>query len=53
MVGYIRADRTIVMGDSILMIMECKSQDRERKAYEEEIDEFFIHQPNKIKLIQF
>jgi hypothetical protein len=34
MVGDIRADRAIVMGDSIRMVMKCKSQDGERKAYE-------------------
>jgi len=44
MVGDIRADRAIAMGDSIRMVMKCKSQDGERKAYEQETDKLFIHQ---------
>ncbi len=45
MVGDIRADRAIVMGDSIRMVMKCKSQHGERKAYEQETDKPFIHKP--------
>ena len=45
MVGGKRADRTIVMGNSIRMVMKCKSQDGERKANDQEIDKFPIHQP--------
>ncbi len=45
MVGDIRADGTIVMGDSILMMVECKSQNREKKANDQQIDKFSIHQP--------
>jgi hypothetical protein len=43
MVGGIRADRAIVMGDSIRMVMKCKSQDGERKAYEQETDKPSFH----------
>jgi hypothetical protein len=43
MVGDIRADRAIVMGDSICMVMKCKSQDGERKTNQQEIDKFSIH----------
>ncbi len=46
MVRDIRADRAIVMSNSILMMMKCKSQNRERKANEQEIDKFSIHQAN-------
>jgi hypothetical protein len=35
MMGGKRADRTIVMGDSVLMMMKCKSQERERKTNEQ------------------
>jgi hypothetical protein len=45
------ANRATVMGSSIRMIMECKSQDRERKANEEEIEKFFTHQSTEIRLI--
>ena len=31
------------MGDSIRMVMKCKSQDGERKAYEQEIDRSSLH----------
>jgi hypothetical protein len=46
----IKADRTIVIADSILMMMECKSQYGERKANDQEIDKFSGHQPVEIKL---
>lgn len=39
------------MGSSICMIMECKSQDRERKTNEEEIGKLFTHQSTEIRLI--
>jgi hypothetical protein len=45
MVGDIRADRAIVMADSIRMVMKCKSQDGEKKAYEQETENPFIHKP--------
>jgi hypothetical protein len=45
------ANRAIVMGSSIRMIMECKSQDRERKANKKEIDKLFTHQSTEIRLI--
>jgi hypothetical protein len=32
MVGEIRADGAIITGGSILMMMKCKSQNRERKT---------------------
>ncbi|MGD0919029.1 MAG: hypothetical protein ABSB22_21500 [Thermodesulfobacteriota bacterium] len=44
------ADRTIVMGDSILMMMECKSQDGERETNEQEINKFSIHQANNLPI---
>jgi len=40
------------MGNSILMIMECKSQYRERKANEEEINKFSVHQANNLPTMQ-
>jgi hypothetical protein len=43
MVGDIRADRAIVMGDSIRVLMKCKSQNGERNAYEQEIDKLSLH----------
>jgi hypothetical protein len=43
MVGDIRADKAIVMGDSIRMVMKCKSQDGQRKPYEQEIDKLSPH----------
>ena len=43
MVGDNRADRAMVMGDSIRMVMKCKSQDGERKAYEQETDKSSFH----------
>jgi len=49
-VGDIKADRTIVIGDSILMMMECKSQYGEGKANEQEIDKFSVHQPVEMEL---
>jgi hypothetical protein len=48
MKGGERADRAIVMGNSIRMVMKCKSQDGEKKAYEQEGGKFSIHQPNNI-----
>jgi hypothetical protein len=36
MVGDIRADRTIVMGDFISMMMKCKPQNGERKTNQQE-----------------
>ena len=33
------------MGNSIRMVVKCKSQNRERKAYDKEIDKPFIHKP--------
>ena len=35
------------MGDSIVMMMECKSQYGKRKTNEQEISKFFVHQPVK------
>ena len=35
----------LCMGGSILMMMECKSQDGKRKANKQKIGKFFIHQP--------
>jgi hypothetical protein len=43
MVGDIGADRAVIMGNSIRMVMKCKSQDRKRKANKQERDEFSIH----------
>jgi hypothetical protein len=50
MVGDKRADRAIGMRDSILMMMECKSQDGERETNEQEINKFSIHQPNNLPI---
>jgi hypothetical protein len=50
MVGDIRADRAIVMGNSIRMVMNCKSQNGEGKADEQEIDKFSVHQPNNLPI---
>jgi hypothetical protein len=49
MVGDKRANRAIGMGDSILMMMEGKFQEEERKAYKQEIDKFSIHQAIRLK----
>jgi hypothetical protein len=35
MVGDIRADRAVVMRNSILVVMKCKSQDRKKEANEQ------------------
>jgi hypothetical protein len=43
----VRAD---IMGNSIRMVMKCKSQNRERKANKKEIDKLSVHQPIKIEL---
>jgi len=43
MVGDNRADRAIVMGDSIRMVMKCKSHNGKKKAYEQEIDKLSLH----------
>jgi hypothetical protein len=32
------------MGDSILMMVECKSKDGENEANEEEMEKFSVHQ---------
>jgi hypothetical protein len=48
MVGDKRANRAIVVGDSILMVMKCKSQNRDRKTNKQEADEFSVHQPNNL-----
>jgi hypothetical protein len=53
MVGDIRTDNAIVIGDSICMMMECQSQDGEKKASQQEIDNFFIHQPTEVKSLRF
>jgi hypothetical protein len=50
MVGDKRADGAIVMGNSIRMVMKCKSQDRERKANEQEVGKFSIHHPNNLSI---
>jgi len=31
------------MGNSICMVMKCKSQNREEKANEKEMDKFSVH----------
>jgi hypothetical protein len=43
-------EKAVITGNSIRMIMERKSQDRERKAYEQEINKLFIHQLNKLPI---
>ena len=53
MVRDIRTGRTIVMGDSILVIMKSKPQDGERKANEQETDEISVHQPVEAKAFCF
>jgi hypothetical protein len=50
MVGDGRADRAIVMGNSILMVVKWKSQKREGKANEQEIDKFSIHSPKNLPI---
>jgi len=39
------------MGNSTLMMMECKSQDGERKAYGQEIDKSSFHHPVSVQSI--
>jgi hypothetical protein len=51
MVGDIRTDRAIGMGNSIHMMMKCKSQWGKKEANEQEIGKFFVHQPIKIRVI--
>ncbi len=41
------------MSGSILMMMECKSQDRNRKANNQEIGKFSVHQSMEIKTVLF
>jgi hypothetical protein len=57
MVGNKNANRAIGMGDSARMMMECKSQDGDKKAYGQEIEKFSIHQPinagTRIITVQF
>ena len=43
MVGDIRADRAIVMENSVLMMMECKPYNKEEEANEQEADNFSLH----------
>ena len=50
MVGDKRADRAIVMGNTIRVVMKRESQDGEGKANEQEGDEFSVHQPNNLPL---
>jgi hypothetical protein len=50
MVRDIRADRAVVMRNSIRMVMKCKSQDGEGKANEQEVGKFSIHQPGNLSI---
>jgi hypothetical protein len=43
-------EKAVIMGNSIRMVMKCKSQNRERKANEQEINKLFIHQLNKLPI---
>jgi hypothetical protein len=45
MVGDMKTDGTIGMGSSILMMMECKSQDRKKETNKQKIGKFVNHQP--------
>jgi hypothetical protein len=45
-------ERAPIMASSILMIMKCRSQERERKANEEEIDKSSVHQANNLPTMQ-
>jgi len=38
------------VGDSIRMVMECNSQDRDRKANDQKVDKLFAHQPNNLPI---
>ena len=50
MVGDKRANRAIVVRDSIRVMMKCKSQNRERKTNKQEADEFSVHQLNNLSV---
>jgi hypothetical protein len=43
MVGGKRADRAIVIGNSIRMVMKCKACDRKSKANKQKMDKFPAH----------
>jgi hypothetical protein len=43
-------ERADIIRNSIRMVMKCKSQNRERKANEKEIDKLSVHQPIEIEL---
>ena len=43
MVGGKRTDRTIVMGDSIVMVMESSSQYREENTNKQERKKLLVH----------
>jgi hypothetical protein len=43
MVGGMTTERACIMGNSIRMVVKCKSQNRERKANDQEIDKFSFH----------
>jgi hypothetical protein len=43
MVGNIRAYRAIVMGNSILMMMECKPHDKKTEIDKQDINKFSVH----------
>jgi hypothetical protein len=49
-VGGERTDRTIVTRDSMLMMMECNSQDKEKERDEQEIGKFSVHQDRNLPI---
>jgi hypothetical protein len=50
MKGGKRADRAIVMGNSIRMVMKCKSRDRKRKANKQTANKLSVHRPNNLPI---
>jgi hypothetical protein len=50
MSGSERADRAIVMENSIRMVMKCKSRDRKKKANKQKADKFSVHRPNNLPI---
>jgi hypothetical protein len=50
MKGGKRADGTIVMRNSIRIVMQRESQDGERKTNEQEVGKFSIHQPGNLSI---
>jgi len=43
MVSNIGANRAIIVGDSVPMVMKCKAPDKEGKANKQETDNFSVH----------